>query len=68
MGKQITVIWYGNTPMTYNNVEDFHRLDEYTVKFKSVSKEENKTVTKYITTNFPYCFEEVIEHSGKITI
>jgi len=68
MAKELTVIWYDSTPQTYENVEDFHRLDEHTIKFKSVNKEGRKTITKYVTTNFPYHFEETIEHSGKITI
>lgn len=68
MGKEITVIWYGNTPRTYKNVEDFIRLDDHTVKFKNVEKDGKKVITTYITTNFPYHFEEVIEHSGMFSV
>jgi hypothetical protein len=68
MSKQITVIWYGSTPQTYHNVEDFQRLNEDTIKFKTVDKKGDKVKTQYVTTNFPYIFEETVEHSGKITI
>lgn len=68
MPKTITILWYGTTPQIFNNVDEFSRVGERGIQFKTVEKNGDKTLTRYIKTDFPYFFEEVIEHSGAISI